>query len=125
LLTLTGWLFVRGDLDAITQTVAWCVVFFFASSAASAAYLTVSELFPVELRGMVIAGFYAAATMVGAFAPSMFGKIAGSGDPKLLFEGYAFASALMIAAAVIARIWGVDSEGKSLEELNSTEMLSS
>ena len=125
LLVLTGFLFVRGDLDAITQTIAWCVVFFFASSAASAAYLTVSELFPVELRGMVIAVFYAAATSVGAFAPSIFGKIAGAKDPMLLFEGYALASALMIGAAIVARIWGVDSEGKSLEELNSSEMLSS
>ena len=119
LLTLTGALFLGGWLDAMTQTVAWCVVFFFASSAASSAYLTVSELFPVELRGMVIAVFYAAATMVGAFAPSMFGRIAGSGDPKLLFEGYALASAMMIGAAVVARIYGVDSECKSLEELNA------
>lgn len=123
LLTITGWLFLQGDLDAVTQTMAWCVVFFFASSAASAAYLTVSELFPVELRGMVIAVFYAAATLVGAFAPSLFGKIADSRDPVLLFEGYAFASFLMIVAAVVARVWGVDSEGKSLEELNSSEML--
>ena len=118
LLTATGALFLAGMLDAVTQTVAWCVVFFFASSAASSAYLTVSELFPVELRGMVIAVFYAAATLVGAFAPSMFGKIAGSGDPKLLFDGYALASAMMIGAAIVARVYGVDSENKSLEELN-------
>jgi len=117
LLTATGALFLAGKLDAISQTAAWCVVFFFASSAASSAYLTVSELFPVELRGMVIAVFYAAATSVGAFAPSLFGKIAGDKSPLLLFEGYAFASALMIGAAIVARLYGVDSEGKSLEEL--------
>ncbi len=120
LLTATGALFVCGKLDAISQTASWCVVFFFASSAASSAYLTVSELFPIELRGMVIAVFYSAATSVGAFAPSLFGKIAGDKSPVLLFEGYLFASALMIGAAIIARLYGVDSEGKSLEEINST-----
>ncbi len=119
LLTTTGALFLFGKLDAISQTASWCFVFFFASSAASSAYLTVSELFPIELRGMVIAVFYAAATSIGAFAPSLFGEIAGDKSPLLLFEGYAFASALMIGAAIIARVYGVDSEGKSLEEINT------
>jgi MFS family permease len=118
LLTATGALFVLGKLDAVSQTESWCLVFFFASSAASSAYLTVSELFPIELRGMVIAVFYAAATSIGAFAPSLFGRIAGDKSPVLLFEGYVFASALMIGAAIIARVYGVDSENKSLEELN-------
>ena len=120
LLTATGALFLFGELDAISQTASWCVVFFFASSAASSAYLTVSELFPIELRGMVIAVFYAAATSIGAFAPSLFGKIAGDRSPLLLFEGYVLASALMIGAAIVARVYGVDSEGKSLEEINAT-----
>ncbi|MEO8800260.1 MAG: MFS transporter [Polyangiaceae bacterium] len=119
LLTATGALFVLGKLDAISQTASWCFVFFFASSAASSAYLTVSELFPIELRGMVIAVFYAAATSIGAFAPSLFGRIAGDKSPVPLFEGYVFASVLMIGAAIIARVYGVDSENKSLEELNA------
>lgn len=119
LLVATGALFVSGELDAVSQTASWCFVFFFASSAASSAYLTVSELFPIELRGMVIAVFYSAATAVGAFAPSLFGKIAGDKSPMLLFEGYVFAALLMIGAAIIARIYGVDSEGKSLEEINA------
>ena len=69
LLMTTGLLFLGGYLDAITQTVAWAVVFFFASAAASSAYLTVSELFPVELRGMAIALFFAFGTLVGSVAP--------------------------------------------------------
>ncbi len=118
LLIATGWMFVHGWLDAATQTIAWCVVFFVASAAASSAYLSVSELFPVELRGMAIAVFYAFGTLIGAAAPTIFGKLIETGDPQELFDGYLLASALMIAAAVIARIFGVDAEGKSLEELS-------
>jgi MFS family permease len=117
LLVVTGALFYRGVLDAVTQTVCWCVVFFFASSAASSAYLTVSELFPVELRGMAIALFYAVGTAVGAAGPTVFGAIVESGDRGRLFAGYAFASALMLAAGVVAFTIGVDAEGRSLEEL--------
>ncbi len=117
LLLATGALFVGGYLDAITQTVAWSIVFFVASAAASSAYLTVSELFPVELRAMAIAVFYAFATLVGAGAPALFGAIIDTGEPGQLFAGYALASSLMIAAAVVARVLGVDAEGRSLEEL--------
>ncbi len=117
LLTLTGVLFLDGQLNATTQAIAWSVVFFFASAAASSAYLTVSELFPVEIRGMAIAVFYAVGTLAGAVAPTLFGKIVDTGEPIKLFYGYALASGVMIAAAVIARVLGVDAEGKSLEAL--------
>lgn len=119
LLMATGAMFVAGWLDAVTQTIAWSVVFFVASAAASSAYLTVSELFPVELRGMAIAVFYAFGTLVGAFAPTLFGVIVESGDPLRLLAGYGLASGLMLGAAVVARIYGVDAEGKSLEALTA------
>jgi MFS family permease len=117
LLMATGGLFVAGALNAMTQTLAWMIVFFVASAAASSAYLTVSELFPVELRGMAIAVFYAFGTLVGAGAPTLFGVIVDTGDPRRLLAGYAVASAMMIAAAVVARVLGVDAERKSLEEI--------
>jgi MFS family permease len=118
LLTATGAMFVAGWLDANSQTVAWCVVFFFASSAASSAYLTVSELFPVHVRGVAIAIFYAVATAAGAVAPWVFGKLVDSARSRDLFLGYLFASALMLGAAVIARAFCLASEGRSLEELS-------
>jgi hypothetical protein len=117
LLVVTGGLFWAGKLDATTQTIAWSVVFFFASAAASSAYLTVSELFPVEIRGMAIATFFAFATLVGSAAPLLFGKIVDSDSPAQLFAGYALSAGLMIGAAVIARWLGVAAEGKSLEAL--------
>ena len=117
LLLATGSLFVVGALNAVTQTLAWMIVFFVASAAASSAYLTVSELFPVELRGMAIAVFYAFATLAGASAPAIFGAIVDTGDPQRLFAGYCLAAAMMLAAAVVGRVYGVDAEGRSLEEL--------
>ena len=117
LLLATGGLFLAGLLDAVTQTLAWSLVFFVASAAASSAYLTVSELFPVELRGMAIAVFYAFGTLVGAGAPALFGAIVDAGQPSQLFAGYALAAAMMIGAAVVARSYGVDAERRSLESL--------
>jgi MFS family permease len=117
LLVVTGGLFVAGALNAVTQTVAWMMVFFVASAAASSAYLTVSELFPVELRGMAIAFFYAFGTLAGAGAPAIFGAIVDTGDPQRLFAGYGLAAAMMLAAAVVGRVYGVDAERRSLEEL--------
>ena len=119
LLLVTGGLFVAGALNAVTQTLAWMVVFFVASAAASSAYLTVSELFPVELRGMAIAVFYAFATLAGAGAPAIFGAIVDTGDPSRLFAGYGLAAAMMLAAAVVGRVYGVDAERRSLEELTT------
>ena len=121
LLLVTGGLFVAGLLNALTQTLAWMVVFFVASAAASSAYLTVSELFPVELRGMAIAVFYAVGTLAGAGAPVLFGAIVDTGDPRQLLAGYALASAMMLAAAVVARVFGVDAERRSLEEITAEE----
>lgn len=92
---------------------------FFASAAASSAYLTVSELFPVELRGMAIAVFYAFGTLVGAFAPTLFGAIVDAGQPMNLFAGYALAAGLMLVAAVVARAFRVAAEGRSLESLTA------
>ena len=117
LLLVTGGLFVAGALNAVTQTVAWMIVFFVASAAASSAYLTVSELFPVELRGMAIAVFYSFGTLVGAGAPAIFGAIVDTGDPRRLLAGYVLAAILMLAAAGVGRAYGVDAERRSLEEL--------
>jgi hypothetical protein len=117
LLAITGAMFAAGWLDAVTQTIAWCAVFFVGSAAASSAYLTVSELFPVELRGRAIALFYAFATLVGAGAPLLFGKLIETGRATPVFIGYLIAAGLMIAAGIVARVLGVAAEGRSLEEL--------
>ncbi|MGH9375945.1 MAG: MFS transporter, partial [Terriglobia bacterium] len=88
LLAVTGWLFQRGALTAMTQTIAWTVIFFVASAAASSAYLTVSEIFPLEIRALAIALFYAAGTLVGGVgAPALFGALIGTGSRTLLFFG--------------------------------------
>jgi MFS family permease len=117
LLIITGYMFHQGWLSATTQTVCWCVVFFFASAAASSAYLTVSELFPVEIRGMAIALFYAVSTAFGATAPTIFGALIQSKSRTALFQGYIFGSIVMIAAGIVAAFLGVNAEGKSLEVL--------
>ena len=118
LLFASGCLFLAGMLTATTQTLAWMVIFFFASPAASAAYLTVSETFPIEMRAMAIAVFYALGTAIGgAGAPYLFGLLIGSGERINLFWGYTFGAALMLAAAVVAGFFAVRAEGKSLEEV--------
>ena len=89
LLALTAYLFDRGALTALTQTIAWCVIFFFASAGASAAYLTVSEIFPLEVRAQAIAVFFAIAQCFGAIGPILYGYLIGNGaDPSKLFVGY-------------------------------------
>lgn len=116
LLSLSGLLFERGLLDAIGQTVAWMVIFFFASAAAGSAYLTVSEIFPLEVRALAIAIFYALGTAIGGvLAPSLFGALIATGGRSNVFLGYLAGSGLMICAGVIAAIWGVAAERKSLE----------
>jgi MFS family permease len=121
LLLLTGVLFARGVLTAATQTAAWCVVFFFGSAAASSAYLTVSELFPLEMRAQAIALFYAAGTGAGGvIAPALFGALIGTGDPQRVFWGYALGAVLMLGTAVIAAWLGVPAERRSLEELTAS-----
>jgi len=118
LLMGTGYLFLRGAFDATTQTCAWSAIFFVASAAASAAYLTASEVFPLEMRAMAIALFYAVGTAAGGIvAPLLFGRLIGSGRPGAICAGYGFAGALMVAAALLAVWLGVDAERKSLEDV--------
>ncbi len=118
LLALTGWLFQQGQLDAVSQTIAWTVIFFFASAAASAAYLTVGECFPLETRAMCIALFYAVGTGVGGGpAPAIFGALIGSGSRTSILMGYLFGGALMLVAALVALLLGVRAERRPLEEV--------
>ena len=118
LLAVTGYLFAHGHLTATTQTVLWTVIFFFASAASSSAYLTVSEVFPLEMRGLAIALFYALGTTVGgAAAPWFFGRLIESGSKFNLFYGYLLASGLMAIAVVVTLIFGVKAEGASLESV--------
>lgn len=118
LLAATGFLFAEDLLTAEQQTIAWTVIFFFASSAAGSAYLTVSETFPVEIRALAIAIFYAAGTAIGGVAaPFLFGILIETGSRASLFGGYLLGSGLMVAAAAIEAIWGVAAERKSLENV--------
>jgi MFS family permease len=116
LLALSGWLFALGWLTATTQTVSWMVIFFFASAAASAAYLTAAETFPLEIRALAIAFFYAAGTGIGGIAaPWLFGVLIDTGSRGSLFGGYLLGAGLMLAAAMVVFKYGVDAERKSLE----------
>jgi MFS family permease len=118
LLALTGWLFHAGVLTAQTQTVAWTIIFFIASAAASSAYLTVSEIFPLEIRALAIAIFYAIGTLTGGVgAPLLFGWIIGTGSMTALFMGYLLAATLMIFGAGIEAWLGVSAERLSLEHV--------
>src|SRR5437667_6139953 len=118
LLALTGWLFEAGLLTAQTQTLAWTIIFFIASAAASSAYLTVSEIFPLEIRAMAIAIFFAIGTLVGGVgAPILFGWIIGTGSILALFIGYTSAAVLMVFGAVTEAWIGVPAERRSLEHV--------
>ena len=118
LLAITGYLFKIAILTPITQTFLWALVFFFASSAASAAYLTVSEIFPVEMRGMVIALFFAAGTLIGGtVAPGLFGRLIDTGSRLNVFYGNLLASALLMSTVVVVILFGVKAERASLEEI--------
>jgi len=118
LLAVTGYLFMQGVLSAETQTIAWMVIFFFASAAASSAYLTVSETFPLEIRALAIAFFYAIGTGIGGIAgPLLFGALIDTGSRASLFLGYLLGAVLMISAALIAWRWCVAAERKSLESV--------
>jgi MFS family permease len=114
----TALLFLSGVLTAVTQTIAWSVVFFFASAAASSAYLTVSENFPLEVRALAIAFFYAIGTALGGVAaPWIFGTLIGTGNPGAIAGGYAFGAALMLVAAVATIRLCVPAERRSLEDV--------
>ena len=115
-LLVTGIAFTQGWLDATTQTLCWSVIFFAASAAASSAYLTVSEVFPLEIRAVAISIFYAIGTGVGGFVgPALYGTLIDMGSRRALFVGYAVAAGLMCLAALIAILIGVDAERKPLE----------
>jgi MFS family permease len=118
LLTISGSLFAQGTLSVTQQTLAWTVIFFFASAAASSAYLTVSETFPLEIRALAIAFFYAVGTGVGGVAgPWLFGVLIDTGSRVSLFGGYLLGAFLMIAAGLIAAFFAVPAERKPLEDV--------
>jgi MFS family permease len=120
LLAVSAFLFNAGALDAVTQTVCWCVIFFFASAGASAAYLTVSEIFPVEVRAKAIAVFFAIAQTFGAMGPWLYGLLIGNGqDHFKLFIGYMIGAVVMVAGGVVEVFLGVAAEGRSLEDVAS------
>jgi MFS family permease len=116
LLAATGYAFAYGSISASALTWAWSVTFFFASAAASSAYLTVSETFPLEIRALAIACFYAVGTGVGGvLGPWLMGLLIETGSRSSVFLGYALGATLMIAAAAVAARWGVAAELRPLE----------
>jgi MFS family permease len=120
LLAISGRLFVDGYLTATTQTVCWSLVFFVGSAAASSAYLTVSEIFPLEIRAQAIAVFFAVAQVVGAAGPWIFASLIGDGtDPTRLFHGYLVAAAMMILGGLVQARFGVEAARVSLEDVAS------
>ncbi len=113
-----GVAFARGLLDATQQTIAWTVIFFFASAAASSAYLTVGETFPLEVRAVAISVFYALGTAVGGIAgPTLFGALIQTGSRDEVMLGYLLGGGLMVGAAIVEAFLGVDAEKRSLEEV--------
>jgi MFS family permease len=118
LLVITAELFRQGTLNATTQTIAWAVIFFFASAGASAGYLTASEVFPLEVRAQAIAVFFAIAQCFGAFGSHWYGHLIGDGsDRNTLFVGYLVGAGAMILGGVAAAFLGVAAEGKALEDV--------
>ncbi len=118
ILVATELLFLGDRLTAVSQTALWMATFFFASSAASAGYLTVSEIFPVEMRALAIALFYSVGTAIGGLgSPALFGALIQTQERGALVGGYLAGAALMLAAAAVEWTLGVDSERKSLEDV--------
>ena len=118
LLVITAQLFKAGALNAVTQTLCWTVIFFFASAGASAGYLTVSEIFPLEVRAKAIAVFFAIAQCFGSLGSHLYGHLIGTGkDPNSLYWGYLLGAGAMILGGVVAAFLAVDAEGKSLEDV--------
>jgi sugar phosphate permease len=117
-LAITAILFNSGTLTATTQTAAWCVIFFFASAGASSAYLTVSEVFPMETRAMAISFFYAVGTAIGGITgPLLFGRLIETGGETNVMYGYLLGAALMVAAGVVEMVLGVEAAGRQLEDI--------
>jgi MFS family permease len=118
MLAIVGWLFHEGLVGAVGLTLGWTLIFFFASAAASAAYLTVGEIFPLEARALAIALFYSLGTAVGGIAaPWLFGALVGSGERSAVFAGYLLGAGLMIAAAVCEFAIGIKAERRPLESV--------
>jgi MFS family permease len=123
-LAVSGALFSAGALTAVTQTIFWCVCFFFASAGASSAYLTVSETFPLQLRGQAISYFFSIGQIVGAIAPSVFGLLIGNGHSRgPLAGGYYFGAGLMLVGGIVALIFGVRAERASLEDISDVAFI--
>ncbi|GJD91246.1 MULTISPECIES: MFS transporter [Methylobacterium] len=119
LLAIAGYLFKIELLGPVGQTAAWMVVFFFASAAASSAYLTVAETFPLEIRALAIAAFYALGTGIGGVSgPLLFGTLVETGSRDAVFGGYLLGAALMLVASVVGGVWGTAAEGRSLEDVS-------
>ncbi|UIF90155.1 MFS transporter [Cupriavidus sp. UYPR2.512] len=117
-LALTGWAFVEGWLDARAQALCWSAVFFLASAAASSAYLTASEVFPLEMRALAISVFYAVGTGTGGFiAPVLLGALIESGSREAVAAGYGFGAVLVIVAGLLALRFGIDAERRPLEHI--------
>jgi hypothetical protein len=118
LLAISGWMFDGGHLDATTQTFCWIIIFFFASAGASAAYLTVSEMWPIEIRAEAIAVFFAIAQIFGALGPVFYGALIGTGTDRTgLFIGYVIGGAIMVLGGIVELLIGIKAEGKSLESV--------
>lgn len=118
LLALSAWLFAMGLLSAGTQTIMWIVIFFFASAGASSGYLTVSEIFPIEIRAEAIAVFFAIGQIAGAIAPVLYGALIGNGSSHVgLTIGYLIGGSIMILGGLIELIFGINAERKSLESV--------
>jgi len=116
LLAVTGYLFWQGLFTSVTQTLAWSCVFFFASAGASAAYLTVSEIFPLEIRAMAIAFFFVVAQGAGIVAPWLYGKLIETSATSI-FYGYLLGAGMMLVGALVELFLGVKAEGRSLESI--------
>ena len=118
LLAVSAFLFDADALNATTQTLMWVVIFFFASAGASAAYLTVSETWPIEIRSEAIAVFFAIGTIAGALGPAFYGALIGDGTDRTgLFIGYLVGAGIMIIGGVVEWLIGINAEGKSLESV--------
>jgi hypothetical protein len=118
-LLVSAFFFHAGALTATTQTVFWCVAFFFASAGASSAYLTVSETFPLEIRAQAISYFFSLAQIFGAIAPVLYGALIGDGSSRgPLTAGYIIGSLVMILGGAIAWFFGTDAERRSLEAVS-------
>jgi len=115
---VSGWLFQHHDLTANSQTFIWVVIFFFASAGASAAYLTVSETWPIEIRAEAIAVFFAIAQIFGAMGPAFYGALIGDGSSTTgLFIGYLVGAGIMMLGGIVEILFGINAEGKSLEDV--------